>query len=117
METNKRLLRAPLARAGRRVWQQLNLSEVIDGRENEAGKEEEEKQQQQQSRLNTVLAVNSIPLVVFKRGSRTPPDIDGSRKLRFSNALLARRRIRFSKLSMLRWFLKSLDLFFPQGKM
>ena len=77
METNKRRFVRSLLRA-RRVWLQLNLSEVIDGRENEAEEEEEDEedqqQQQRQSRVNIVLAVNSIPFVVFtaKRGSRTP---------------------------------------------
>ena len=72
METNKRRFVRSLLRA-RRVWLQLNLSEVIDGRENEA-EEEEDQQQRRQSRVNIVLAVNSIPFVVFtaKRGSRTP---------------------------------------------
>ena len=73
METNKRRFVRSLLRA-RRVWLQLNLSEVIDGRENEAEEEEDQQQQRRQSRVNIVLAVNSIPFVVFtaKRGSRTP---------------------------------------------
>ena len=56
METNRLLLGVCGWSAN---WLQLNLSEVMDGRENEA------EEQRHHSRVNAVLAVNSIPFVVL----------------------------------------------------